>query len=203
MQNVSVGEQSSNQTITTVMNVDTLLTRSGDIFELNVLRELVSLSPEDLRIEDIELTRLTTKITTNGESLSFDSDTTIFDVLGLDSYFLPALVLSSPDKALGIGASWSDRNSLPSVQSTAVTTIDDISNNIVSVSKSIAAGSDSQNRFNITGTMSAEYSLGSMLLKSADIRITIRYEDLLYINGVRQSMVDDSMFTQVIREVLE
>jgi hypothetical protein len=203
VQNVVVGGEVSSRSITAGMIVDTLLRRAGDVFRLDVFRELVSFSPEDLRPEDFELARLTTKYNANGESLAFDSDTTIFDVLALDSYFLPALVLSSPNTPLGIGATWSERNTLQSMQSTTITTIEGITNNTVSIIKSIDTGSDSQNRYNITGTMSAVYSLATMLLESADISIRIRYEDQLFINGVRQPIVEDSTFTQAIREVLE
>jgi len=202
-QNVTVDEESSARSISTVMNVDAVLTRNGETFQLDATRELASFSPDDLRPLNFELARITGKYNIYGQNLGYDPDESIFDVLALDSFSIPALTFSHPETPVGVGAKWIERNSTQLINSTIVTQVNALTNNTISVSKSINTGSDEQNRYVVTGTMSAVYSLPSLLLKSADIDIAIRFEDQLYINGVLQQVVDNSNFMQTIREAAE
>lgn len=202
-QNVTVNDVTSTRLISTVMNVDAALTNTGDVFQLDAIRELASFSPEDLRPLNLELTRITGKYNNHGQSLGYQSIANLVDVLALDSFSLPQLTLSHPQTPVGLGAKWTERNSTPSINSTIVTQIDALTTSTISVSKTIDTGTDEQNRYVVTGTMSAIYALPSLLLKSADINVTIRFEDQLYINGVLQSMVDNSTFSQTIREASE
>jgi len=202
-QNVLVDGVTSTRSITAGMNVDAILTRNAENFQLDVIRELTSFSPEDMRPLDFELARITEKYDVNGQSLGFDPDQSIFDVLALESFYLPALTLSHPPMPLGVGATWTEQNTLQSLSATTVTRIDALSSSTLSVTKTIDTGSDEQNRYTVTGAMSSVYSLPSLLLQSADISITIRFQDQLYINGSLQSIVDDSTLSQTIREAVK
>lgn len=202
-QNVSVNEETSSRSISTVINVDAVLKIAGEVFQLDTIRELESFSPDELRPLNLELARITGKYNINGQSLGYDQEQNLFDVLVLDSFSLPQLTLSHPQTPIGVGAKWTDRNSTQSINSTIVTQVDALTSSSISVSKTIDTGSDDQNRYVVAGTMSAVYSLPSLLLKSADINIAIRFEDQLYINGVLQPVVDNSTFVQTIREAVE
>jgi hypothetical protein len=200
---VKVGDQTRESTVTTGINVDARMTQRGDQFQLDVLREIKSYSPEASRPTDLQLTRLSTMFNANGTALEFDNDVTIYDVLALDGFHIVALTLSHPGTPVSVGDTWTERSALPSMNTAVVTRVEGLDDQSITVSKRIDPISDANGRYSVSAEMSAVYALNSLLLRSADITLTLRYEDSLYINGEKHSIVDGSTFTQTIRETIQ
>lgn len=199
-QRVTVDGETRERTVVTGIDVDAILSERGESFRLDVLRELRSFSPEASRPPAFELARTSTLFNANGEALEFDDEVSIFDALALDAYHVVALTLSHPGTPVGVGDTWTERNALPSIRSTVVTRVEALDDRSITVSKRIDAGADSRERYSVTGEMTAVYALSSMLLRSADISLTVRYTDTLYVNGAPRSFEDSSIFSQAIRE---
>lgn len=199
---VAAGESQS-QNIQSAVSVAVSLARIDDEFRLTAIPELLSLLPEDLELSDLPLFKVKDTLNLQGQKMKFEPQRDIYDVLILDALNLPAFNLSVPEYAVGNGASWTERNSFDLLNSTTVTTITAINDSSVTVTKEIDVGTDSEQRYTVSGTMDAVYTLPSLLMQSADITLSVRFEDELYINGIRQSVVDTRTFNQTIREIAQ
>jgi len=182
------------------MKVDVTLLGAEDEFKLNVIPELQSLSPESLGLSSLELFRAEYNLNLQGERRKLTQQRDIYDVLSLDAFSLPALNLSVPATPVGVGASWTEINTQSLVNSTTSTTVNAIDDDTITVSKLINVGTDEQQRYTVSASMEAIYSLPSLLMKSADIALSIRFEDDLYVNGILQPVVDTRTYTQTVRE---
>ena len=202
-QTVVAAGESQSQNIQSSVSVAVSLTKNEDEFRLNAIPELNSLLPEDLELSDIPLFKVKDTLNLQGQKTQFEPERDIYDVLTLDALSLPAFNLSVPEFEVGNGASWTERNSFDLLNSTSLTTVNAISDSAVSVTKVIDVGTDSEERYTVSGTMDATYALPSLLMTSADISLSVRFEDELYINGIRQSVVDTRSYTQTIREIAQ
>lgn len=202
-QRVLQGGETNTQSITSSMLLDVSLEQAGDGFRIEVIPELLSVSPEELQLSGIELPRMSDNLNALGERTAVRDSRTIVDVLALDTFSVAALSLSYPGTAVGVGASWTNHNDLPLINSSTVTTVDEINSSAISVTQVIDTGSDPEQRYSINGNMTAVYALPSLLMTSADISLSVRFEDELYINGVLQTLIDTTTFSQTIREVAE
>ncbi len=202
-QTVVAAGESQSRNVQSAVSVAISLTKNDEEFRLNAIPELLSLLPEDLELTDIPLFNIKDSLNLQGQKKRFEPQRDIYDVLTLDAFSFPAFNLSVPQFEVGNGASWTERNSFDLLNSTSVTTINAISDSAVSVTKVIDVGTDSEQRYKVIGTMDAIYTLPSLLMQSADITLSIRFEDELYINGIRQSVVDTRSYTQTIREIAQ
>jgi hypothetical protein len=202
-QSVTVGGVLQQQEISSDITVDVSLEQNGNDFQLRALSFNNGVSPDNLELSNLSLFRIIDTLNSRGEKTRFNQRRDLYDVLSLDVFSYPAFNLSVPSTPVGVGASWSEQNELPTVIATTRTSVDEININSISVNKLITTGSDEQDRYTVSGSMAATYALPSLLLQAADINVAVRFEDELYINGVLQTVVDDRTFTQTIREAAE
>ena len=200
-QAVTVTGSTQLQTVSSTMAVDVTLDGSSDEFQLNAIPDLQTLMPETLELSSLTQFRVEQRLNSRGVRIESTQQRDIYDELTLDAFTLPPFSLSVPSTPVGVGAIWTERNSQPLLDSTTTTTLQAINGDSITVSKQIEVGNDDQGRYTVEASMEADYSLSSLLMKSADITLTVRFEDELYVNGVLQPVIDNRTYTQTIREV--
>ena len=179
-QAVDVAGNTQLQTVSSTIAVDVTLDGSSDEFQLNAIPDLQTLTPDTLGLSSLTQFRVEQKLNGRGVRIETSQQRDIYDELTLDAFTLPPFNLSVPSTAVGVGATWTEVNSQPLLNSTTTTTLQAIDGDSITVSKQIDVGNDDQERYTINASMEAVYSLSSLLMKSADITLSLRFEDELY-----------------------
>jgi len=199
-QAVDVAGTTQLQTISSTIVVDVTLDGASNEFQLNAIPDLQTLLPDTLELSSLAQFRVEERIDGRGVRIETSQQRDIYDELTLDAFTLPPFNLSVPSTPVGVGAFWTETNSQPLLDSTTTTTLQAIDGDSITVSKQIDVGNDDQQRYTVNASMEAVYSLSSLLMKSADIALTLRYEDELYVNGLLQPVIDKRTYTQTVRE---
>ena len=200
-QAVTVAGTTQERAVTSTVALDVVLEPDGESYRLDVLPELEGFEPSDIGYEALAPFPVRDELDERGERSRFDPRRDIHDALALDAFSLPALALSVPATAVGDGAVWTETVRLPLVTVVTRTTLEDLDDSTVTVDKRISVGSDERRRYRISGIVSAAYSRRSLLVESADIELSLRFEDELYVNGRLERVVDSRSYRQSLREI--
>ena len=203
-QTVRYGNEARRQTVRSDIRANISLERTQDTFILNAVNELRSLTPDFTGMRNLRLFGSRTDLNERGEALRFEKQNgDIYDILALEAFSLPAFYLSVPATPVGVGDSWTVTNQLPSLTGTLTTTVEAMDADSITVKKELAIGTDSRQRFAVSTEMRGVYARPSLLMRSAEITLNIRFEDEFIINGEAQTLTEERVFTQTIREASE
>jgi hypothetical protein len=198
---VNIGERSSQQSTRADFDIVATMQSAANVTRLELLPVLNSFQPASEQPDTDELTLTSQQFSTRGvlqDAGGYDSSG-LFNASTFGVFAIPPLVLATPDREVGIDASWRFTNRLDdfAVESTVTVNALDDDRVTVLISASLLDPHDVVDAYQSSTT--ASYSLPSLLLESADISSTLSFTGSANVNQIDEPVSGTMTAERTIR----